>query len=182
MPSRTRGLLSSRGSPTGLDSLVFRFQWMFDMLSPVGLPKLTLLSWIHVCWDTLAAGPTHTGRRGACRKRHMMKKCAWACTNVWWAYFCLGCNIWYICCLKQWKELTERYLAPVWRHYSADKTINNNWAVTLSNICSLRGHIKLAQMTTKALSAQAMSHFYFCLAVNKPRKLRGLVLEHHAML
>lgn len=52
----------------------------------------------------------------------------------------------------------------------------------LSNICTLQEHIKLAQVTTKALSAKAMSHFYFCLAVNKPRKLKGFVLEHHAIL
>ena len=47
MPYRAQGLWLSSRSFTRPDTPLFRLGQMFDMLSPVGLPQLTLLSRIH---------------------------------------------------------------------------------------------------------------------------------------
>lgn len=68
MSYRAQGLLPSSRSFTGPDTPLLRLGQMFDMLSPVGLPKIKLLSWKHTCTHIHA----HK-KRGTKKPKHTQK-------------------------------------------------------------------------------------------------------------
>ena len=87
MSYRAQGLLLSSRSFTGPGTPLFRLRQMLDMLSPVGLPKLTLLSdsdtHTHTHKLTVhVARHTHT-KRG---KPKLKLKNALEHAQMWWPF------------------------------------------------------------------------------------------------